>query len=201
MTESLVDAVLAPPPARRRWPRLLASLLIFLCGGVVGAVGGSIWMRERMVYMLQHPETVSERALSRIRSVLALTDEQAAKVEEIVRRRHARMESFRAAAYPKQMAEFSAMRAEVDAVLTSEQGPKWSALCDSIAQRYLPARPVGPPPDDLIYDRFDANNDGALSEEETPPGMWRRLRLADMDGDGGVTREEYSNAQNRKAPE
>ena len=195
MTEKPADPVTPPPTTtRHRWPRLLMLLLIFVCGGIVGAVGGSVWMRERMIAMMQHPEQVPDRILPRIRSELALTDDQARRVEEIVRRRHSLMESLRAETYPKQMTEFKAMHKEVADILTPEQQGKWAALCDSVEQRYLPARPVGPPPADLLFYRFDANNDGALTEDEVPPGMWRRLRLADKDGDGKVTREEYLNA-------
>ncbi|MFM7113836.1 MAG: EF-hand domain-containing protein, partial [Planctomycetota bacterium] len=66
---------------------------------------------------------------------------------------------------------------------------------ETVEQRYLPARPLGPPPADLIFDRFDADSDGALTADEVPAGMWLRLRMADQNGDGKVTREEYLKAQ------
>lgn len=86
------------------------------------------------------------------------------------------------------------MHTEVAELLSPEQRGKWSALCDSVERRYLPIRPAGPPPADLIFYRFDANQDGALAEEEVPPGMWLRLRLADDDGDGKVTQAEFLSA-------
>lgn len=194
MNEKTTDGLTAPPLAPRRWLRLFAILLIFLSGGVVGAVSGGLWMRDRMISMIQHPEQVPDRVLPRIRSVLSLSDEQARTVEESVRRRHAAMESLRAETYPKQLAEFKAMQSEVAEVLTPEQRSKWSSLSDSVEQRYLPVQPVGPPPADLIFRRFNANNDGALTEDEVPPGMWRRLRMADKNGDGKVTLQEYLDA-------
>ncbi len=192
MTRKPNDHVTPPPPVRR-WPRLVLLLLIFVCGGVVGAVSGSAWMRNHMIAMMRNPEQVPDRIMPQIRSKLALSEDQTKKVDEIVRRRHALMESLRAETYPRQMAEFEAMQAEVAEILTLEQRSNWSALCDSVEQRYLPVRPVGPPPADVLFYRFDANNDGALSEDEVPPGMWQRLSLADNDSDGQVTRLEYLN--------
>ncbi|MBM3460367.1 MAG: hypothetical protein FJX77_17745 [Armatimonadetes bacterium] len=45
----------------------------------------------------------------------------------------------------------------------------------------------GPPPAEALFGRFDTNKDGALTENEVPPPMWRRLRSADANGDGAVT--------------
>lgn len=51
----------------------------------------------------------------------------------------------------------------------------------------------GPPSFDVLLDAFDANDDGALEEEEVPPPVWRRLSQADAygDGDGVVTNAEF----------
>ncbi len=146
MSENPAAPVLPPPPTGRRWPRLVLLLLVFVCGGIVGAVSGGYWMRERMIAMIQHPEQVPDRILPRIRAELTLSEEQARKVEEIVRRRHAAMEAHRAESYPRQLAEFKAMHTEVAELLSPEQRGKWSALCDSVERRYLPVRPAGPPP-------------------------------------------------------
>ena len=195
MTENRVELVPPPPAATWHWTRILVLLCIFVSGGIVGAVGGSMWTRNRILDMLLHSAKIPDRILPRIKSALQLTDEQARRVEDIVRRRHSLMEALRADAYPKQMAEFSSMRKEVDEVLTSEQRRKWSALCDTIERRFLPAQPVGPPPANMIFYQFDADNDGALAQEEVPPRMWLRLQQADQDADGYVTREEYTNGQ------
>lgn len=195
MTEKPNEAVVPPPPTVRRWPRFVMLGLIFFCGSVVGAVIGGFWMRERMIAMMQHPEQVPNRILPRIRAELALSDDQAQQVEAVVRKRHAVMEALRAESYPRQLAEFKAMQSEIAELLSPEQRRRWATLCETVEQRYLPARPAGPPPADLIFDHFDANNDGALKDDEVPTGMWRRLRMADQNGDGTVTREEYLKAQ------
>ena len=55
-----------------------------------------------------------------------------------------------------------------------------------VEKRYLPTKPMGPPID-LIFFRFDSNDDGVLTQDEIPPRMWLRVRLADQNGDGKVT--------------
>jgi len=182
-----------------RWRRVLMLLLIFVCGSVVGAVSGAHWMRERMVAMMQHPEQLPERILSRIRAELALSDDQAQKVDAVIRGRHAAMEALRAESYPRQLSEFKAIQSEIAELLSLEQRRQWATLCETVEQRYLPARPVNPPPAEVIFNRFDVNNDGALTDDEAPPGMWRRLRMADKDGDGRVTREEFLEARSHGA--
>lgn len=169
--------------------------LTFLGGGVVGAVGGAVWTRETMLAAMRTPEALPDRILPRLRADLGLTPDQAARVEEIVRRRHAALEAVRAEAYPRQVAEFQAMRAEVDAVLTPDQRARWAAVGAGVEQRYLPARPPGPPQADALFLRFDADGDGALTEREVPPAVWHRLRAADRDGDGRVTLREYREAR------
>lgn len=49
------------------------------------------------------------------------------------------------------------------------------------------------------FDRFDKDNDGKLSESEVPAEMWSKLRKADTDADGLVSREELEKVyQDRK---
>ena len=41
-----------------------------------------------------------------------------------------------------------------------------------------------------LFQIFDADEDGALTEDEIPARVWSRLSAADLDDDGAVTREE-----------
>lgn len=49
----------------------------------------------------------------------------------------------------------------------------------------------GRPSFDTLLEAFDDNDDGELSEDEVPPGVWRRLSAADANEDGVVTRKEF----------
>ena len=49
----------------------------------------------------------------------------------------------------------------------------------------------GPPSFDRLLYAFDANDDGALEEDEVPARVWARLSQADANDDGYVTRKEF----------
>ena len=131
-----------PQPGPRRWPRFVLMGLIFLSGGVVGAVVSRIVTQKMILAMLKHPERVPDRILPRLNSSLQLTTEQSQLVDEIVRRRHRSMESIRAKSYPETLAEFKAMRSEIANILTVEQRKHWNALSHVVEERYLPAPPT-----------------------------------------------------------
>ncbi len=42
----------------------------------------------------------------------------------------------------------------------------------------------------MLFQVFDSDEDGALSEDEVPAPVWARLSMADLNDDGAVTREE-----------
>jgi Ca2+-binding EF-hand superfamily protein len=55
----------------------------------------------------------------------------------------------------------------------------------------------GPPPIDRIFERFDANKDGRLTQDELPAQVAERIMEADADGDGAVTKEELEQARQK----
>lgn len=195
MIDKTEGTLLPPPPALRRWPRIVMLGAIFFCGTVAGTAIGALWMRDRMIAILRHPEQLPNRILPRIRATLSLSDDQARRVNVLVRKRHAVMESLRAESYPRQLEEFKAMQSEIAELLSPQQRLAWAKLCETVENCYLPVRPAGPPAAELIFDQFDANHDEGLEEDEVGAGMWRRLKMADHNSDGKVTREEYLKAQ------
>ena len=46
-----------------------------------------------------------------------------------------------------------------------------------------------------MFERFDKNNDGALTSDEVKDGFWQHLVKADANGDGKVTKEELAKAR------
>jgi hypothetical protein len=103
------------------------------------------------------------------------------------------MKSIQMESHPLILAEFQAMREDGRAVLNPEQQETWAALCERLESRYLPRSP-GPPPADLLFKNFDANQDGRLSEEEVFPVMWWRLQHVDHNRDHEITRQEYESS-------
>jgi Ca2+-binding EF-hand superfamily protein len=46
-----------------------------------------------------------------------------------------------------------------------------------------------------MFEKFDKNNDGALTSDEVKDGFWQHLVKADANGDGKVTKEELEKAR------
>lgn len=57
----------------------------------------------------------------------------------------------------------------------------------------------GPPSLYGLFERFDRNHDGRLSETEVPVGLWQRLSNRDADRDGTLTREELGQNYERRS--
>ena len=196
-TNPAVD-VISPPGGQRSWSRIIMLSVIFLSGGIVGFAAGGYWMRDRMNFMIRHPQQVMDRLFPQIQSELGLNDEQARKVEEIMRQRYASMESVRAEFVPKQMAQFEVLNNEVAQILNPEQKSKWSKIVRGAEKRHMPVSPENMPAPDMIFNRLDANKDGALTEKEVPPLAWQKIQIADKDKDGKVTLSEYQSAFTKK---
>lgn len=75
------------------------------------------------------------------------------------------------------LAASSASAADTPAGARGAGGPPW-------------ARGGQGPRPFMLFQIFDADEDGALTEDEVPAPVWSRLSVADLDGDGAVTREE-----------
>lgn len=98
---------------------LLALLLTFAAGVVVGGVGSRMLQFRRGGPMV--PEHAGRMMLNRLDRRLDLTDEQREKVGEILRRRHARINSLWTTVRPRVEEELAATNAEIAKVLTPEQ--------------------------------------------------------------------------------
>ena len=49
-----------------------------------------------------------------------------------------------------------------------------------------------------LFQKFDQNEDGALTSDEVPEKLWTRISKADADGSGGVTKEELKAAHKER---
>ena len=102
---------------------VLALVLTFVSGMVVGVAMHRVWLRDRQVP--RHAATMMARHLD-LR--LDLTDAQRAQVESILLRRHARIDEVWSGARPRVRAEIDAANAEIARVLTPEQREKFETM-------------------------------------------------------------------------
>jgi hypothetical protein len=132
----------ASPRRRRRVLVMVAFGMVILISGIaIGSGGTVIWMHHRMMRAFHDPDRMEAELAARIRSELDLTDEQTARVEQVLKERRKAMDKLHEEMSPKFEAERERLRTEVAAVLNSEQARKWNEDFDKI----LPMPPQGPP--------------------------------------------------------
>ena len=179
---------------------VLMMIGVFACGCIVGGFATRAVSRYQWRMAMKSPESLASRISPQIVSTVGLRTEQLDRVEALISKRYDRMEALRAETYPLQLAEFDQLCSEIDQELDDTQRAKWVALVRKLKNEYLPLPPVAPPTADFIFKNFDANNDDILESSELPPPMWMRVRNADSDSDGKVTRSEFENVRSRISP-
>jgi hypothetical protein len=132
-----------PPtlPRRRRWPRVVAALLIFL-GGMVCGGGLTVIVAVRNIrHAMHHPEEVPARLTRYLTRRLDLSSDQAGQVENLIARRQTHLQAIRRETQPRVAAELAGLREEIGQVLTPEQRAKWDGIFDEAIDRWMPPPP------------------------------------------------------------
>lgn len=130
-------------PKRRRWLVVLIAVLIFVSGLIVGAGGATFAIIRHAQQRMRHPEYMPERTVNFLRWKLGLTDEQAAKIEQILREGQAGFQSIRRDFEPRVDAELERARVRISAVLTPEQQKKWEEIYSWACRRWMPGHDGG----------------------------------------------------------
>jgi hypothetical protein len=127
------------PPARRRIPVYVQSLLYLLCGLIIGAGGAVLVIRGAVHRMVAEPELLPARMLQRMESQLDLDETQRAAIEGIVAKRIAAFRAIRDRMRPEIQSEIDGLRNDVSAVLNPDQRETWETRFDAIRARWQPA--------------------------------------------------------------
>jgi hypothetical protein len=107
----------------------------------IGSGATVIVVYKMVVHAIRHPEEAPARITERVRNKLDLTDEQAAKVKEIVARRQKAIQAIRREMQPRIEKEVDGARDEVAALLDPEKARKWRERVDLLKDTWLPAPP------------------------------------------------------------
>jgi len=130
-------------PAYRRalpwWTQLAVLSVVFVAGGVAGAMITTRVIHSRMEAYRQHAPDFSDDIVMRLRIRLALGDEQVDEVRAIIEKRHSKMIALGNEGSQKMHAEFDAMFEEVTGVLDALQTQRWRGIADHVRRTYLPA--------------------------------------------------------------
>ena len=126
-----------PVSPRRVWMLATAALLLAF---VAGSLAGAAWERWHHAQERRH-ERGDRHIGERMKERYGLSDEQARRVEAIVKRRRPRVDSLMATVQPRVRALFDSTNAEIRVLLTPEQRVKFDR---DQARRRREHRP--PPP-------------------------------------------------------
>lgn len=136
-----LDAMIEASRHRRalpRWVQLGVLLVVFVSGGVVGAMFATKVIHSRMEYYREHADALPADIVPRLQMQLGLTDKQTEKVKAIIANRHPHMIDNRRQGAQAMLSEFQLMEDEIAAVLDPVQEDRWRTIAQSVRQRFLP---------------------------------------------------------------
>lgn len=120
------------------WGHVGVLLLVFVSGGVVGAMIATQAIYSRLNYYREHAGALPADIVPRLQVRLDLTAKQMEKVRAIIAIRHPRMIENRRQGAQAMLDEFRMMEHEIAGVLDPEQREGWHAIAQSVRQRFLP---------------------------------------------------------------
>ena len=111
----------------------IVVVLAFVAGFAAGALTDHFWMLRRGHRL---PPMAAHMMVGRLDHHLDLTDEQRARIEQILERRHEAMDRMWAELHPRMRAEIDATNAEIERVLTPEQREKFQKMRMRLGPRH-----------------------------------------------------------------
>jgi hypothetical protein len=138
MSEADSNVRLNPPRPRRRWLRVLALLVIFCAGMVVGSAMTVIVGVRAVRNVIQHPEQAPPLVANRLKKRLGLSDAQASQVRQIVAERQAALQEVRRRVRPEVDSELERAHQQISEVLNPDQSARWDRMFEEFRRTWLP---------------------------------------------------------------
>lgn len=134
------------PKPRRRWVKVLLTLIIFLAGMFAGGALVAGIAINRIQHFVHHPEEAPSRLTTLLRRRLDLSPDQTQKVEEILRARQKSLQGIRREVEPKVSAELQQAKKEISEVLNDAQRTQWEKSFDDMMNRWWVPAPSSTTP-------------------------------------------------------
>lgn len=140
MSEATPDADLNLAPRRQRsWLKTLSlSLVLLVSGGVIGAGFTLIVVLHRVQVMIKNPELFATQATKRLTSALDLSEEQARRVNAILREHQDDIRDIRREVRPQIDRQLDLLREDIARELTPEQAKRWRAFIAKKRRVWMP---------------------------------------------------------------
>jgi hypothetical protein len=130
---------LATPRKRRRWLKVVLGLVILLCGFVLGSGVTALFIHKGIRSVMDNPDRVAKKITKRLSWSLGLSDEQSAKVKEILIKRQRAVQKIFMEAWPQVNRQLDLTDKEVTEVLNPKQAAKWKRKFNSMRKRWSPS--------------------------------------------------------------
>lgn len=111
---------------KARTTAALFAVLLFICGVVIGVLGDRYYSTTSVV--ARNPHAFRQRYINEMRSKLDLTPEQVGKLQAIMDKTKTEYDALRESTRPQMLKIKQEHIAEVKAILTPEQVPKYDRL-------------------------------------------------------------------------
>ncbi|MCL4202872.1 MAG: hypothetical protein KJ000_10265 [Pirellulaceae bacterium] len=120
-------------------PLMLAA--IFLSGLLVGAGLTLMAVRQGVLYGIHHPEEMPVRVAARLRRPLSLSDQQADRVQAIIRERQSQLQEIRRRFQPEVEAELEQVYQQIREILDDQQRERWDQIYTRLRETWIPPLP------------------------------------------------------------
>ena len=124
-----------PKIKQGRLKTLLFSLLIFVCGMIVG--GGIVTgIFGHFIHYGKYPERITSHIIDKMEQKLDLSQDQVVRIKAIFEKRNQHLLKMRKEIAPRVRSEIMGANQEIQAVLTEEQRAKWDEWFQKLVKRW-----------------------------------------------------------------
>ena len=197
------------------WPIMVFGAVILLAGIGIG-IGGSMLHYENSKSSVDNTQTLSkQKELPRkiaksISKKLDLDSEMEKKVLAILEERFRSIQQIRRDAGEKIQGEYKEWQESMKAILPVEKYEIWKKRLEEIQQKRQRHQQDMRTHDkrskthmyhkeqrefqQRLFSQFDADGNGGIEKEEVPDHLWSKIKKADEDKNGKITKKELKRA-------
>ncbi len=141
-TEEKSATSLSTRSCRNGWRmKLFFSLIILLCGMVIGVVATLGFIRYTFNNFQFKPEIATQRVMARFNSKYDLTKQQQEKIEMIVREHFNQLEQIGMEVHPRIRSQMDQFGEKIAKELNDEQRADWLKRFQFLRENFLPREP------------------------------------------------------------
>lgn len=119
---------------KRRWKLWSGVIAVFVAGSIVGGLAATVLVRNHVIHIMREgPRRSPDRIADRLTKNLAITDDQRAEVERIVREFEPRFTGFEERSRTEVRSLTDEMKVQIRGLLTPEQQVKFDATVEKLS--------------------------------------------------------------------